>query len=201
MGMLLHKEPRVKDWLPPISHVLWVHGQGLTSLEHNQYHTIMLIQASEHPTSGTKFGENCKTTKPSSGLSMLLGEEPHAMGGLPSVPYLLYVHGQGLTSLEHNQYTGVLFVQVSEHPTRCGIRFGENCKITMSSSVWIMLLHKEPHTMDILPLISRVIWVHVQGLNSLGHNQYTSILFIQASEHPSSGTRFGEKCKTIKPSL
>jgi len=40
------------------------------------------------------------------------------------------------------------------------------------------------------------MWVNGQGLFSLRHNQYTSILFIQASGHPSSDTRFGENCKT-----
>ena len=50
-----------------------MHGKGLTSLHHNQYTGNLFIQASEHPPScWTRFGENCKTTKPSPGLSMLL---------------------------------------------------------------------------------------------------------------------------------
>ena len=42
----------------------------------------------------------------------------------------------------------------------------------------------------ILPPIPYNLWVHGQGLTSLGHNQYTRILFIQASVHPSCGTRY-----------
>ena len=74
---------------------------------------------------------------------MVLGEEPHAMDVLQSVPYVLEVHRQGLTSMKHNQYTGVMFVQVAVHPSN-GSRFIGKCKTTTSSSVWIMLLHKEP---------------------------------------------------------
>ena len=58
---------------------------------------------------------------------MLLGEEPYAMDGLPSIPHVLWVHTEGLTSLGHTQYTGVLSIQASEYP-RCVFRFGENCK-------------------------------------------------------------------------
>ena len=94
--MLVQKEPHAMDGLPHIWHVLWVHGWGLTSLGHNQYTRILFINTSEHPSGGTRFGENCKTTKPSSGLSILLGEEPHAMDGLPSTPYVLWVHRQRL---------------------------------------------------------------------------------------------------------
>ena len=63
------------DLLPPIAHVFWVHGQGLICMGHNQYIKILFIQASEYPSCGTRFGKNYKTTKPSSGLSMLLSEE------------------------------------------------------------------------------------------------------------------------------
>ena len=37
----------------------------------------------------TRFGEGCKITKPSSGLSMLLSKEQHTMDGLPSIPCVL----------------------------------------------------------------------------------------------------------------
>ena len=100
--MLLHEEPQAIDGLPHNSHVLWVHGQGLTSLGRNQYNRMLFIETSEHPSCETRFGENCKTTQPSSGLSMLLGEEPQGMDGLPTVPYVLWVHMQGLTSLGYN---------------------------------------------------------------------------------------------------
>jgi hypothetical protein len=86
--MLLYEKLQTKDVLPAIPYVLWVHVQGITSLKHNQYTIILFIQASEHPRCGTRFGENCKTMKPSSGLSMLLSEEPHAMYVLPSISYV-----------------------------------------------------------------------------------------------------------------
>ena len=39
------------------------------------------------------------------------------MDVLAPIPYVLWVHGQGLTSLGHNQYTmRILFIQVSEYP-------------------------------------------------------------------------------------
>ena len=95
------------------SHSIWVNGQCLTSLGHNQCTRILFINISEHQSCGTIFCENhCKTTKPSSCLSeVLLGEEPHTMDVLPIIPYLLWLHGQGLTSLKHNQYTVVLSIQ------------------------------------------------------------------------------------------
>ena len=110
--MLLGEEPYFMDGLPHIPYVLWVHMQDLTSLGHNQYTGVLSIKALEHPSCGTRFDENCKTTKPSLGLSMMLGEEPHAMDGLPRVPYVLWVHMQGLTSMGHSQCTGMLSVQV-----------------------------------------------------------------------------------------
>ena len=72
--MLLHKEPHAKDVLPPIQHILWMHGQGLTNMGHHGYSRVLSIQASEHPSCGTSFGEKYKITKPLLGLSMLLSE-------------------------------------------------------------------------------------------------------------------------------
>ena len=114
--ILLHEEPHAMDVLPPIPHSLWVHGQGLTTLGHNQYIINLFIQASDNPNDGTRFGENCKTTKTSSLLNILLGEEPHTMDMLSPIPYVLWVHGQGLTNLKHNQYIGVLSIQAHRAP-------------------------------------------------------------------------------------
>ena len=102
--MLLHEEPQAVNVLPPILHILCVHGQHLTSLGHIQYTSLLFIQSSEHTSSGTQFGENCKTTKPSSRLSMLLSAEPQAMNVLPSIWYVWWEHGQGLTNLGQNEY-------------------------------------------------------------------------------------------------
>ena len=71
-------------------HVLWVYVQGITSLGHNPYTSILLIQASEQPVGGTRFDENYKTIKPFSGWYRLLGEEQYAIDVLPCIPQ---VHG------------------------------------------------------------------------------------------------------------
>ena len=136
----LHKEKQAVDVLPPIQHGFLVHIKGMASQWHKQNNRILFIQASEPPSCGTIFGENCKTTNTPSGLSMLSSEEPHAMYVLPIIPHaVLSVHGQGLTSLCHNQYTGIWFIQATEHPS-FGTRFGGKCKTMMSSLGWCMLL-------------------------------------------------------------
>ena len=127
----------------------------------------------------------------------LTHDKPHAMDVLPPIPHVLCVYGQCMTSLGHNQNTGILPFQAFEHPSRCGTRFGETCKTTKLSSGWYMLYHEEPHAMDMLQAMSHISWVHVQGLTSMWPNQYTRILSIQASKHPRCcGTRFDENCKT-----
>ena len=42
----------------------------------------------KHPSCGTKFDENYKTTKPCSGWCLLLQEEQHAMVMLPPIPFV-----------------------------------------------------------------------------------------------------------------
>ena len=69
-----------------------------------------------------------------------------------------------MTSLGHDQYTVILLIQALEHPI-CGTRFGENCKTTMSSSSWCVLLFEGPHAMDVLQTIPHVLWVNGQGMN------------------------------------
>ena len=56
--------------------------------------------------------------------------------------HVLWVHVQGLTHLKHNQYTGMLSIQATEHQS-CGTRFGENCKTVMPSSSWCIMFHVE----------------------------------------------------------
>ena len=107
--MLLSEEPHATDLL---FHVLWVHGKGPTSLKHNQYIGVLSIQSIEHLSCGTRFGENRKATMPSSGLSMLLHEEPHAMDALSPIPHVLLVYVQGTTSMGYNQCTMILFIMM-----------------------------------------------------------------------------------------
>ena len=42
---------------------------------------------------------------------MLLNVEQHDMDLHPSIPYILWEYEQDMTSLKHNQYTGVLSLQ------------------------------------------------------------------------------------------
>ena len=112
--MLLYEEPHADiDVLPPIPHILLVHGHDLASLGYNQYTMIMFIQASAHPSSGTRYDENCKTTKPSSVLSVLLSEESQAIDVLSIIPRVLCVYWQGPTSLKLNQHTGIKLIPAS----------------------------------------------------------------------------------------
>ena len=60
---------------------------------------------------------------------------------------------------------------------------------------WWMLCHGEPNAIDVLAPIPHFIWMHGLDLTSLGHNVYTVIISIQNTEHPSCGTRFGNKFK------
>ena len=134
------------------------------------------IQAIEQTSCRTRFGENCKTTMPSPNWRILLNEECQTMCVLSPIPHILWVHGLGLKRLgTSNRNTGVLFIQASEH-LRYGTKFGENCRTTMPSLGWCMMLHEEPHVMDMLSPVRNVVWVHGQGLTSLGHNAYIRIL-------------------------
>ena len=99
--------------LIPIPHILCVHGQGLTSLGHNQYTRILFIQASVYPSYGTKSSEDCKTTKPSLDIGMFLSEEPQGTEVLPLTAYALFVYVQGISSMKHNQHTGIPFTQAT----------------------------------------------------------------------------------------
>ena len=77
----------VMGMLPPTP--LYVYVQGLTSLGHNQYTTVLFIKASEHPRCGTRFSENCKSTMPSSGWCMMLHDEPWAMDMVSCIPFFV----------------------------------------------------------------------------------------------------------------
>ena len=71
-------------------HSIWCmgHVQDPPSLGHNQYTGVLSIQTHKHPSCGTRFDENCKTTMPSSGLCILLHKEQHAMDMLPPIPFV-----------------------------------------------------------------------------------------------------------------
>jgi len=92
----------------------WVHAQYLTSMVCDQYTGILFSQASEHPICGNRFGDNCKTTQPSSGSIILLDNwRTTRHGCVAKHSTCLSMHGEGITILEHNQYTGILFIQAT----------------------------------------------------------------------------------------
>ena len=127
---------------------------------------------------------------------MLYHEGRQAMDVFPSIPHVFIVFGQGLTSMGPNQYTRILFIQASKYSS-CGTRFGDTSNIPKSSLGWCMLMHEGPHDIDVLPPISRVLFMHVNVPTSMGHNQYTGIMFIQASEHLSCGNNFVRNIKSL----
>ena len=96
VGVSCYMKKKGHDMLSPIPHILWVHGQGLTRLGYSRYTSrITIIQASHHPSCGsTRSDENYKTTKPSSGLSMLLSKEPHTMNISKRILYIFRYMGK-----------------------------------------------------------------------------------------------------------
>ena len=56
--------------------------------ESQSIHRCSIHPTLGHPRCGTRFGENCKTTKPSSGWCMLLHKEQHAMDILPPISFV-----------------------------------------------------------------------------------------------------------------
>ena len=102
VGVCCYLKPHVMDMLPPIPYVLWVHGQGLTSLGHNQCTEMLSNPAIYHPDCRTRLGRICKTTMPSSGWCILVGEEPHAMDTLPWMCYHIFHRFMGAWSRYNN---------------------------------------------------------------------------------------------------
>ena len=90
----------------------WVHVQGLTIMGHNLYTGILSIQASDHPILWYQIRWELQNHHAIHRV-VYIGEEPHAMDMLSLIPHVLLVHGQGMTSLGQNQYTVIMFIQVS----------------------------------------------------------------------------------------
>ena len=57
-------------------------------------------------------------------------------------------------------------------------------------------LHEEQHIMDGLPPIPHVMWMHAQGMASLGYDKYSKILSIQAESTQAVGS---DSARTTKP--
>ena len=92
--------------------------------------------------SWAKLLQYLQPTKLSTGSCWMWYKVQVVMNGLPPIPYVLWVHGQGLKTLEHNQYTGMPSIRATAYPS-WGTRFGSRiCKTTMPSSWWCMLLYE-----------------------------------------------------------
>ena len=143
---------------------------------------ILLIWASEHWNGGTIFCENWKITRPSSWLSILLREDQHVMIVFPGCVAKHYICFSFGAWERYNKTESQSIYRGTVHPStgrpRCGTGFGEYCETTMPSSGWCILLHEERQAINMLIPIPHILWVHCQDHTSLGHNQYTSILFI-----------------------
>ena len=46
---------------------------------------------------------------------MLIHEEYQDMDMVPPIPIRVWVYGQGLASIGHSQYNGILSIQATEH--------------------------------------------------------------------------------------
>ena len=98
--MLLHKEQHAMGVLVSIPYILWVYGQGITSLKHNQSTWVLSIQPLGHPSCGARFGENCKSTMPSSGWCVFLHEQPQGMDILPLISLVCGCMGKVLQACD-----------------------------------------------------------------------------------------------------
>ena len=106
--ILFCEEPHAMDALQPISSILWMHVQSLTSMWPNQYTGILSIRATKHPIWGTRSGEHTRATMLSSCWCMLSYKGKQAMDELPSIPHFLQMNVEYLISLGSNEYTGIL---------------------------------------------------------------------------------------------
>ena len=87
------------------------------------------------------------------------------------IPHILWVHMQGLTSLD---IINTLECCPSKQLiTKLQTRLGEDCKNTKQSLGWCTLCYDKPQAIDVFPHIPNFFWVHVQGLTIIGYNQYT----------------------------
>ena len=198
--VLFGGEPHDVYVLPLIPHVIWVHVQGLTSLGPNQYTGVVSIQAWEHPICETRFGQNYKTTKPSSCWCICYTKKHRSCmwyHPLHMSCWFIYMVWQALDPI--NILRSCLSKPQSTQ-TSCRTRFDDNCKATRPSSGWCMLLHEEPlvvgHGHVSTPSMCMCkVWQAWDTINTLG-----SYSAKPQSTQADCGTRFDKNCSTIMPS-
>ena len=161
-------------------HSIWCmgHVQDPPSLGHNQYTGVLSIQTHKHPSCGTRFDENCKTTMPSSGPCILLHEEKHAMDMLPPIPFV----GAWLRLTKHGTQS------IHSDPIHPSLRAPKQC-----DQIWWELQNKSNNAILRLVFVvtkrtichgcvakhSIYLWVYGQGITSLKHSKYTGVQPIQ----------------------
>ena len=183
------------DILSPIWHVLWVHVQGLTSLGNNQYTRIMFIQSSEYPSCGTRFDENCKTTR----SYVVTWRTTGHICMLSSISHVL-----GVWASSNKPETEVIDSDAT-HTSHKEPKLWAQIWWELQNNRAILRLEYvvtwKPTDHECIAKYSTYLWVYWKGLRSLKHYQYTGMTYIWGIEHPRCRTRFGEKsCKVTMPS-
>jgi len=131
--------------------------KGITSLKDNQYTGMLFIQASEHPSCVIRFSENCKTTKPSSALSMLLDEEIRGRGCVDK--HLICSMGVCKKYRMHGtQSTHMDVIHRSLRAPKLWDQFWWELQTTKPSLGWLISLCEEPYAMDGLPPSPYILW-------------------------------------------
>ena len=83
----------------------------------NQYYVILFIQASHHPDwPMDQIWWSLQEYKVIIMLVYVVRWRITGHGYSSPIPHVLWVHLQGLTGMEHTQYTGILFIQALEYP-------------------------------------------------------------------------------------
>ena len=91
------------DVLSPIPYVLWVHGQGLTSLGHVHCTWMPSNQAIDHASCGTTSDSWQEDMYNHQAILVMVcvvtwWKTCHGCAG-PPISHILWVHGQGITSM------------------------------------------------------------------------------------------------------
>ena len=89
-GLVVIQGTRAMDGCPYISHILWMHEKGLT--------LIPSIQATDHPSCGLKHFRICKPPGHPPGRFGIWYRLQVAINGLPTIPYVLWIHWKGFIS-------------------------------------------------------------------------------------------------------
>ena len=104
------------DGLPYISHVLWIHGKGITSLGCNTYTGIPSIQATDHQNYGSRFCRICKPPNYSQGGVGSDMMYPWPWRGCHPFSDVLLMHMNGLTGMGCSPYKWMPSIQATDLP-------------------------------------------------------------------------------------